>query len=72
MFNVYGDSFSVNCYKIKLLMSLLSIEHKWVHVDILKGESRTPEFLKMNPTGQIPVLEIEENNHLSESNVVFN
>ena len=42
------------------------------HVDILRGESRTPEFFKMDPSGQIPVLDIDENNYLSESNAILN
>ena len=41
MYKVYGDIQSGNCYKIKLLMNLLKISHDWIHVDILKSESRT-------------------------------
>jgi len=33
---IYGDVGSGNCYKIKLLLSLLNIKHRWVHIDILK------------------------------------
>ena len=35
MLKVYGDIYSGNCYKIKLLMALLDIEHEWIAVDIL-------------------------------------
>ncbi|HEY5567138.1 MAG TPA: glutathione S-transferase family protein [Gammaproteobacteria bacterium] len=71
MYRVYGDLLSGNCYKIKLLMSYLSLPHEWVHVDILKGESRTPEFLAKNPNGKIPVLELEPGEYLFESNAIL-
>ena len=50
---IYGDIQSGNCYKIKLLASLLDIEHEWVHVDILKDETHTTEFLGKNPNAKI-------------------
>jgi glutathione S-transferase len=43
---LYGDFLSGNCYKIKLLAAVLEIELDWIHIDILAGETRTPEFLK--------------------------
>lgn len=69
---VYGDINSGNCYKIKLVLSLLQIEHQWQHVDILNGESHTPEFLLKNPTGKIPLLELDDGRCLSESNAIIN
>lgn len=69
---VYGDVQSGNCYKIKLLASLLNIEHEWVPVDILSGATRTEEFLALNPNGQIPVLELDDGRMLSESNAILN
>lgn len=72
MYKVYGDIKSGNCYKIKLLMCLLDIEHEWIHVDILGNETRSPGFLAMNPNGKIPVLEIEPGICLAESNAILN
>lgn len=72
MFTVYGDIQSGNCYKIKLLMNMLEIEHHWQHVDILKGESRTEEFLAKNPIGKIPLLEFGDGRYLAESNAILN
>ena len=45
MLKVYGDILSGNCYKIKLLTSLLSLEHEWIAVNILAGETKNAEFL---------------------------
>ncbi|MFP3498910.1 glutathione S-transferase N-terminal domain-containing protein, partial [Pseudomonas sp. SIMBA_059] len=49
MYKVYGDYQSGNCYKVKLMLSLLGRPYEWHPVDILKGETETPEFLAMNP-----------------------
>ena len=49
---------SGNCYKIRLLLTQLNIAFDRTTIDILKGESRTPEFLLKNPNGRIPVLEV--------------
>lgn len=69
---IYGDVQSGNCYKIKLLCSLLDIEHKWIHVDILAGGTSNAEFLQKNPNGKIPLLELEDGRCLSESNAILN
>lgn len=72
IYRVYGDVYSGNCYKIKLLMHLLGIEHEWVHVDIMQGESRTAEFLAMNPNGKVPVIRLPDGRYLFESNAILN
>src|SRR3989338_6330792 len=72
MYKVYGDYRSGNCYKVKLMLHLLGLASKWVAVDILKGETKTPEFLAMNPNGKIPVLELEDGTCLWESNAILN
>ncbi len=72
MYKVYGDMVSGNCYKIKLLMQLLGIEHEWIHVDVLKGETRTEAFGEMNKNLKIPVLAISADEYLAESNAILN
>jgi glutathione S-transferase len=72
MYTVYGDIYSGNCYKVKLLMKLLDIEHDWMHVDILAGESRTDTFVAMNPVGKIPTLRLPDGSFLFESNAILN
>jgi glutathione S-transferase len=69
---VYGDLQSGNCYKVKLLLCQLGLQHQWVDVDILKKETRTPGFLAKNLNGKIPLLQIEEGVHLPESNAILN
>ncbi|EMB50037.1 glutathione S-transferase [Vibrio mimicus CAIM 602] len=68
---VYGDIQSGNCYKVKLLLAFLGIEHEWCHVNILKGDTKTAEFLSINPNGKIPVVVLDDGCCLSESNAIL-
>ena len=72
MLSVYGDLKSGNCYKVKLLLTLLDKPHQWHPIDILTGESKKPAFLAINPIGKIPVLQIDEQTFLAESNAILN
>ncbi len=69
---IYGDIKSGNCYKIKLLCALLNIEHQWLEVDIMAGETQTAAFLSKNPNGKIPLLELDDGRCLTESNAILN
>jgi glutathione S-transferase len=69
---IYGDIKSGNCFKVKLLCELLDIEHEWVHVNILAGETGASEFLAKNPNGKIPLLELGDGRCISESNAILN
>jgi glutathione S-transferase len=71
MLRVYGDVFSGNCYKIKLLLNQLNLKHEWVHVDLLKKETQTAEFLAKNPNGKVPLMELANRVFLAESNAII-
>ena len=59
---------SGNCYKIRLTAALLGLAIERREYDIIKGETRTPEFLaKVNPNGRIPVLQVGDR-FIPESN----
>ena len=68
---VFGDIASGNCYKVKLVLEQLSIDHEWHHVNILEGETKRTDFLKLNPNGKIPVLLLDSGETLSESNAII-
>ncbi|HEY7219603.1 MAG TPA: glutathione S-transferase family protein [Candidatus Binatia bacterium] len=67
---LYNVSYSGNSYKVRLLLAHLGIPYYIVEVDILKGESRTAEFLKINPNGRTPVLD-DNGFILAESNAIL-
>ncbi|HTT11336.1 MAG TPA: glutathione S-transferase family protein [Burkholderiaceae bacterium] len=69
--HVYGMASSGNCHKVKLALDILGIACRWHETDIMKGESRTPEFLRMNPNGRVPVLQVDANTFLPESNAIL-
>jgi len=69
---IYGDAFSGNCYKIQLLAQHLDIDHTWVPINILDGDTQTSDFKAMNPAGKIPLLELDDGRYLSESNAILN
>lgn len=54
---LYDLNRSGNCYKVRLLLSLIELEYEKVPVDANAGENKTPEFRKLNPRAQLPVLE---------------
>jgi len=53
---LYDLDRSGNCYKVRLLLSMLGLEYERVPTDITAGATQTPEFKRLNPRGQIPVL----------------
>lgn len=65
---LHEDPRSGNCYKIRLTAALLDLPLERREYDIMKGETRTPEFLaSVNSNGRIPVLQIGDR-FLPESN----
>ena len=68
---IYGDSRSGNCYKIQLLCAEMGIDYDWQEVDILAGDTRTPQFLAMNANGRIPLLALPDGRFLPESNAIL-
>ena len=71
MLTLYDFMGSGNGYKVRLLLAQLGTPYKLVECDILKGETRTPEFLKKNPNGRIPTLQLEDGTHLAESDAIL-
>src|SRR5690554_4956626 len=57
---IYGDRKSGNCYKVQLVCGFLNIDHEWVDVDILAGDTKSDEFLERNPNGKISLLELDQ------------
>lgn len=71
MMKIYGDSNSGNCLKVKWVCDRLALPYSWVDVDTMKGESRTPEFLKLNGWGQVPTVLLDDGRALSQSNAII-
>ena len=68
---IYGDSTSGNCLKVKFVCDRLGIPYHWIETSVLKAETRTPEFLGMNPAGQVPVVRFADSGMLAQSNAII-
>ena len=71
MLRLYDYLPSGNGYKVRLLLTQLAIPFELVERDIIKGETRTPEFLAKFPNGRIPAVEFDDGNRLFESNAII-
>jgi glutathione S-transferase len=71
MYTLYSMQRSGNSYKVRMALAQLGIPYQLVEIDILRGESRTPEFLAKNPSGQVPLLEVAPDRYLAESNAIL-
>ena len=71
MLTLYDYLDSGNGYKIRLLLAQLQRPYRYVELDILRGETRTPQFLAINPNGRIPVLQLDDGRHLAESDAIL-
>ncbi len=71
MMRIFGDLGSGNCLKVKTTADTLGIAYAWTHIDILKGQSRTPEFLALSPAGQVPIVQLSDGRVLSQSNAII-
>jgi len=64
---LYNHSLAPNPRRVRIFAAEKGINLKLEDVDILAGQSRTPEFLAKNSSGGVPVLELDDGSHLSES-----
>ena len=71
MLTLYDFTGSGNGYKVQLVLTHLGLPYKRIERDILKGETRTPEFLAKNANGRIPTLQLEDGTYLAESDAII-
>jgi len=62
---------SQNGWKARVLLGLLNIPYESRMVSIFEGESHTDAFLKLNPAGAVPVLELDDGRAIAESNAIL-
>lgn len=57
---LHDSALSGHSYRVRLFLSLLDLPHRVIPVNLLAGAHKMPEFLHLNPFGQVPVLEDDE------------
>ena len=68
---IYGDRRSGNCLKVKWTADYLGVDYDWHEIDVVKGETRSDDFLAINPAGQVPCLERSDGRILAQSNAII-
>ena len=56
---------------MKWTLEYLDIPYRWTETSVLKGETRTPDFLAMNTAGQVPLAVLEDGRPLAQSNAII-
>lgn len=68
---IYGDSISGNCLKVKWTADRLGLAYDWIETNVLTAETRTAEFLALNPAGQVPLVVLADGRPLAQSNAII-
>lgn len=68
---IFGDSISGNCLKVRWAADHLGLPYDWVETSVLSGETRTPDFLALNPAGQVPLVVLDDGRPLAQSNAII-
>jgi len=62
---------SQNAWKVRLLLNQLDVPYERVLVSIFEGEGRSADFLRVNPSGKVPALRLDDGRTLAESNAIL-
>ncbi len=68
---IYGDSISGNCLKVKWVCDSLGLAYDWIETSVVAAQTRTPEFLALNPAGQVPMAVLDDGRLLAQSNAII-
>ena len=71
MITAYGNTPSGNCWKVRQILDLTGQTYTWVEIDSNAGGTRTPEFLKLNPNGKIPIVKLAGGEVITESGAIL-
>jgi glutathione S-transferase len=68
---LYGSSSSGNCLKTRWIADLMGVAYDWREIDVFAGDTRTEDFLAINPAGQVPCMVREDGRILAQSNAIM-
>jgi len=71
MLQLYDYPASANCLKVRVLLRQLGLEWEGLPVDLFAGETRTDDYLALNPAGRTPVLVLDDGQTLAESGAIL-
>ncbi len=68
---LYGSSISGNCLKPRWTADFIGVAYDWVEIDLASGGTRTEDFLRLNPVGQVPLARFADGRVLPQSNAIM-
>src|SRR3954451_18159575 len=68
---LYDYAASGNCFKVRLLLGMLGLDHERVPVDIFAGDTLTDAYAAINPVRETPVLELDGGERIAQSNAIL-
>ena len=68
---IYGDRQSGNCLKVLWTAEVLGLDYSWIDIDVLADQTKTPEFLAINPAAQVPCVVLADGRMLAQSNAIM-
>jgi glutathione S-transferase len=71
MLRLYDSSPSANCYKVRLLLTLLGIPFERIDVDVVDRSNRLDLLGGKNPALRVPTLQLDDGTYLAESNAIL-
>ena len=71
MLRLYDYGASANCLKVRLLLRMLGLEYERVPIDLFGSETRTDEYLALNPAARTPVLVLDDGDPIAESGAIL-
>lgn len=71
MLTLWGYFRSSAAYRLRIAMNYKGIPYQQKYVHLAKGEQGAPEFMAVNPQGLLPVLELEDGQHLTQSMAIL-
>jgi glutathione S-transferase len=71
MIKAYGNSASGNCWKVSTVLTLTGRPFQWIEIDSNAGQTRTHEYLALNPNGKVPIVQLEGGAVITESNAIL-
>ena len=68
---IYGDFGSGNCLKVKYIADATGTPYTWHEIIARTGATKTPEYLALNPSGQMPLIVLDDGRPIAESNAIL-
>ncbi|AKR57011.1 Glutathione S-transferase, unnamed subgroup [Devosia sp. H5989] len=68
---IYGNFGSGNCLKVKYIADATGTPYVLHEIGLRSGATKTPEFLKLNPAGEMPVVVLDDGRPLAQSNAIL-